>query len=155
MGNITLEEAKEQMIANAEDGAPCPCCGRLVKLYKRKLHSEMAAFLCRLVGRWLVDPKYYSTRELCPATSKSSTDGSYLVHWGLVEKEPAQNSSGGKAGMYRPTAEGVAFAQRKTSVLSHIHMLCGDVIGFGPKRITIDQALGDKFDYYELMGLTP
>jgi len=150
----SLADAIRGMREKIEEGTTCPCCGRLVKLYHRKFHSEMAAFLCRLVRRYENEPRYYSTRELCPALTKSATDGSYLVHWGLVEKEPipGRNSSGGKAGMYRPTREGIAFANRHGLATSHLSILCGDVIGHSKKMISIDQALGDRFDYDELMG---
>jgi len=149
---ISLAQAKREMLAKVEDGAPCPCCGRLVKLYKRKLHSEMAAFLCRLVRKYQHEQRYYSTRELCPALTKSATDGSYLVLWDLIEKEPSENHAGGKAGMYRPTIHGQEFVLGYTTVKSHVHLLCGEVIGFSDDYIHIKEALGSRFNYEELMG---
>lgn len=153
----TLAEAIHEMRQKVEDGTRCPCCGRLVKLYRRKLHSEMAAFLCRLVRRYREEPRYYSTRELCPALTKSSTDGSYLVLWDLIEREPipGQNESGGRAGMYRPTEHGMDFVSGRTTVKSHVLMLCGEPVGFSDDYIHIEAALGDRFNYAELMGLEP
>jgi hypothetical protein len=150
----SLAEAIREMREKVEEGAPCPCCGRLVKLYHRKLHSEMAAFLCRLVARWKAEPRYYSTRELCPALTKSATDGSYLVLWGLVEREPIpeRNDGGGRAGMYRPTARGIEFAEGRLSVQSHVDILCGEVVGFCAGFVDVHGALGDRFSYDELMG---
>ena len=34
------------------EGMECPCCNQNVKLYKRKLNSNMARFLCSLVSAW-------------------------------------------------------------------------------------------------------
>ena len=150
----SLAEAIREMREKIEEGTTCPCCGRFVKLYKRKLHAEMAAFLCRLVARWRREQRYYSTRELCPALTKSATDGSYLVHWGLLEREPIpnRNEAGGKAGMYRPTDRGIAFVEGRITVASHIHILCGEIVGFSLDNIGAREALGDRFSYDELMG---
>lgn len=147
-----VKEVREYLIERAEEGVRCPCCNRLVKVYRRKLHSEMALFLCLLVKRWRQVPRYFSTSELVPGTNKSTTDGAYLVHWGLVEREPAKNTAGGRAGMYRPTPKGVEFAEGRLTVPSHIHTLCGDLIGFSEEQVSIEHCLGSRFDYDELMG---
>jgi len=105
------------------------------------------------VARYQRAPRYFSTRELCPAQGKSSTDGSYLVLWDLVEKEPSENknASGGRAGMYRPTQHGIDFVHRRTSVKSHVFMLSGNPVGFSERWIDIDEALGSRFNYQKLM----
>lgn len=147
----TVKEAQDYVKEYAEDGVYCPCCERLVKLYKRKLHSEMAAFLFRLVFAYKTHPRWYSTRELVPGTSKSTTDGSYLVHWDLVQKEPAKNNSGGKAGSYKPTQRGIDFVMGEVVVPSHIHMLCGELVGYSDDYVTFAECIENKFDYDELM----
>ncbi len=151
--HVTLADARRNMLSKSKKGVSCPCCGRLVKLYRRKLHSEMAVFLIRLVKRFENEQRYYSTRELCPAVTKSSTDGSYLVYWDLIEREPmpGENESGGKIGMYRPTKAGREFAHGRSTAESHILMICGECVGFSEKFISIEDALGKKFDYKELM----
>jgi hypothetical protein len=150
--SMTLGEARVVMSDNAEKGAPCPCCERLVKLYKRKLHAEMAKFLIKLVVMFKRDKGWHSSREILPSAVKASTDGSYLVYWGLIEKMPSENPAGGKAGMYRPTQSGIDFVENKISVASHIHMLCGKHVGFGKMQVTIVDCLGSRFDYGELMA---
>jgi len=147
---VTLEEARTKMMSMTDKGASCPCCGRLVKLYRRKLHTEMALFLLKLVRAFKEEPRWYSTRELVPSTTKASTDGSYLVHWGLIEREAHENESGAKAGKYRPTEKGIRFAEGEQYVRSHLHLLCGNVVGFGGDVVTIKECLGSKFDYEEL-----
>ncbi|MEN6368544.1 MAG: hypothetical protein ABFD77_02465, partial [Thermotogota bacterium] len=149
-----LLEAISETREKTAKGTTCPCCGRFVKLYKRKLHAEMAAFLCRLVRKWRQEPRYYSTRELCPALTKSATDGSYLVLWGLIERDPIpyRNRRGGNAGMYAPSARGIDFVEGTLFVPFRAHILCGELVGFSAEQISIRQALGDKFNYDELMG---
>jgi len=135
-----------------EQGIDCPCCGRYVKLYKRKLHNEMATFLMQLVRQYKSEPRWYSTRELVTSARKASTDGSYLVHWGLIERKSSKNSSGATCGMYRPTKLGIKFSQNKVSVPSHLHMICGEVAGFGPDHIYIKDCLESPFEFAQLMG---
>lgn len=148
----TLAQARERMLSlqEANDNL-CPCCHQLVKLYRRKLHTEMALFLIKLTKAYLKNPRWYSTRELLPATAKSATDGAYLTRWGLVEKMPSMNSSGGKAGMYKPTNKGIKFAQGQLYVESHVHILCGKTVGFSETTVFIQSCLGKKFNYTELM----
>lgn len=153
---VTLAEARDDLFRTVRTeikGTECPCCGRLVKVYRRKLHTEMAAFLCRLVRHYQSERRYYSTREMCPALTKASTDGSYLTHWGLVRREPSrsENESGGRAGLYAPTEMGIEFVHRRCTVPARVHLLCGEVVGWGNEHISIEKALGDKFDYHQLM----
>jgi len=146
-----LEQARAAMLAESEKGTKCPCCGQTVKLYKRKLHAEMADFLVKLVRKYRNHQRYYSTRELLPDAVKAATDGSYLVKWGLVEKVDSSNTAGGKAGLYRPTPMGVDFVMGRINVVSHIHMLCGVFVGYSDTYVSIKDCLGEDFDYPELM----
>lgn len=151
-GGTTLGMARERMLLGKHLlNNFCPCCHQRVKLYKRRLHSEMALFLIKLVKAYQTEQRGYSTRELLPAISKSSTDGAFLTRWGLVEGEPSMNSSGAKKGIYRPTRKGIEFAQGRISVPSHVHILCGKTVGFSEAPIYISQCLGRKFNYAELM----
>jgi hypothetical protein len=148
----TLAQARERMFQGQDlSDNLCPCCNQLVKLYKRKLHTEMALFLIKLVKAYQKKPRWYSTRELLPAIAKSATDGAYLTRWGLVEKMPSMNSSGGKAGMYKPTDKGIKFALGQIFVASHVHILCGKTVGFSETTVFIQSCLGKKFNYTELM----
>lgn len=151
-GGTTLGMARERMLLGKHLlNNFCPCCHQRVKLYRRRLHSEMALFLIKLVKAYQAEQRGYSTRELLPATSKSSTDGAFLTRWDLVEGEPSMNSSGAKKGIYRPTRKGIEFAQGRISVPSHVHILCGKTVGFSEAPIYISQCLGRRFNYAELM----
>jgi len=149
----TLKSAREKMLSRIERGTKCPCCGRFVKIYKRKLHQEMAIFLIKLVAAYLYKKRYYSTRELLPDAVKAATDGAYLVHWDLVERQPGKNLAGAKAGMYRPTEKGIDFVKNVFMVPSHLHMLCGEPVGFSNDLCSINDCLGDDFNYDDLMAL--
>lgn len=147
----TLEEAIRLVNEHRQEGIVCPCCGRLAAVYQRRIHAEAAKFLLLLV-RAFEDPQsaylldydgdgkaWLHTRTLFPNAPKASTDGSYLVHWNLVEQRPDS------AGWYRPTGGGVDFAHGRTKVPSVV-VLNNDraqtLVCFEGPNITIGEALG-------------
>lgn len=123
----------------------CPVCDGLVKEYKRKLHSSMALFLIKLIKQHDTTNDWVHTREIFQG-EKAATDGSYLVHWGLVEKRPHRN------GYYKPTTKGRLFAGNFLRVPRQVYLLNNKVQGWSAKTTSITEALGDKFDYNELMA---
>ena len=147
----TLAEARQHLRENFEDGCDCPCCGQLVKLYRRKLHAEMAVFLIKLVRAWEEDPRPYHIRELIPSLSKASTDGAYLRHWGMLTRSDSEDKRT-RGGIYTPTEKGLAFAHQRLLVPSHVHLLYNKVVGWADTQTSVTQALGNRFDYWELMS---
>jgi hypothetical protein len=153
----TLAEAKAEVEAGRDDGIACPCCDQLCKVYVRKLHTEMALFLIKLVRMWREggdDTKMYHIRDLIRAETKASTDGAYLVHWSLLVRSTPQESKT-RGGLYRPTGRGVEFVDDKITVPSHAKIYLNKLVGLTGKPTTIRDALGSKFDYEELMNTTP
>lgn len=160
----TLDEARAQTLAAArEGGVVCPCCGRFVRVYRRRLHAEMARFMILLYrldrigpGDYLGTFGWHSTREVLGARggNKASTDATYLVHWGLVEHSDAENAAGAPAGTLRLTPAGVSFVERRATAASHVSLLNNERIGpfYGAPEIGIEAALGKRFSYDELMG---
>jgi hypothetical protein len=144
-GEALWNEIREQ----ADEGVDCPCCGRLVKRYRRIMHAEMGAFLCRLyvADRYLPGGAFH-VRNLNPATAKASTDASYLAYWGLLERCPL-------AGFYRITPQGRQFVERLRLVFSHVVLLCGEFEGLEGELVDIDKVLGTHFDRDELLAKTP
>ena len=137
--------------ATHDGGAKCPVCDRLVKVYRRKFHAEMGSFLLRLVRKYQRYPRYYVTRDLYPHSNKAASDGSYLVHWGLIEKAGHVNSAQAPAASYRPTDKGLRFAMKNDTVPSHVHLLNNEVVGWSDTHTDILTVLGSKFNYTELM----
>lgn len=134
-------------------GKVCPHCDSFVKIYRRKLHSEMARFLIRLCGKWERYSKCYSTRDLYPGQNKAASDGSYLVHWGLVERTDRTNTADAPSGMYAPTSKGLEFYRNQLYVPTHVHLLHNKIVGWSDKQTNIRMALGQKFNYEELMNV--
>ncbi|RKY28465.1 MAG: hypothetical protein DRP83_00770 [Planctomycetota bacterium] len=148
-----IAELRKETEKRAHDaqGTHCPVCSKFVKVYRRKLHNEMARFLIKLVHAYKRYPRYYTMRELFPGNNKSASDGSYLVHWGLVERSDATNEAQAPAGSYRPTDKGLRFAHNNEFVPTHVHLLNNEVVGWSDRQTNIRTALGSKFNYEELM----
>lgn len=91
-------------------------------------------------------------RDIMPRDNKASSDGVYLVHWGLIEKSDGTNESMAPAGTYQPTEKGLRFVRELEQVPSHVHLLNNEVVGWSSGMTTIRQALGSKFNYEELMN---
>lgn len=152
----TLAQARAYLKqgATSSEGVGCPCCGRLAKVYKRKLHTEMALFLIGLVKKYKKTRDWINVRDVIPGgdkSAKASSDGAYLVHWRLIEPQP-KPEGGKRQGFYRPTDRGIQFAEKKIRVPSHVALFDNKVVGWNDKLVYIDEALGDKFDYEELMS---
>lgn len=149
----TLESAKEWLREHWEDGADCPCCGRFVKLYKRKLNSNQAAALCVMYSwhrrnGWDAE---FDTRHLLRAGHRLDADFAKLRFWGLIERTE-------RSRRYRITDKGRAFVEGNLSVTRHVYLYDDKPVGRAnpdPARTTIRDALGDHFDYDELMRATP
>ena len=148
----TLGAARAYLRANAAKGCLCPACGGKVKVYRRRLHAEMAQFLVLLVRAAARQPAssgvWLHPRDVLPASpqaAKISTDGAFLVHWGLVERQPSKRR-------YRPTHKGVAFVRDpEATVPSHVLLLNNKAIAYEGKT-TLRQALGANFALSEVLG---
>lgn len=155
MANIpefeTLEEAKAFIRENWEKGTACPCCGQLVKLYKRNIYAVMAADLIRLYH--LDQSKYHHIGKFSNKNRSGGGDFAKLVYWGLVEEEPkpADDKKKRTSGMWRITEAGKSFAERRLRVPKYAQVYNGKLLGLTGDRVMIDDALGDKFDYDKLM----
>lgn len=142
----TVAEAKAALTAA---GGTCPCCGQLVKLYKRKLHAQMAAWLCSLVRQSGPDLHWVSIDEL-PARGG---DYGKLVHWGLIEQQDKapEDTKRRTSGLWRPTIAGRVWVQRGSAVPKYALVRLGQLVELTGELITVEDALAEQFDYAQLM----
>ena len=156
-GGKTLEEAKAYLRKNWEKGAACPCCTQLVKLYKRKLNSGMARVLIEIYNitqqkrpadGWLHVSKECADRKL------AATDMEYskLKYWGLIEPRKDDPETGARtSGFWRITRAGRHFVENLSTAPKHIYLYNQKLFKTGSATTTIKEALGNKFNYTELM----
>ena len=149
----TVSEAKSWIVENEKKGAICPCCGEIVKVYKRKLNSGQAYELLLLYRLTITgnNGEFYHHTKFSQTTSGEI---SKLVFWGLVEQMPKPLNEIKKktSGYWRITEKGMSFVENKTTVKSHVYILLGELVRFSESETTIIQALGKKFRYDELMN---
>lgn len=156
----TLQEAKDILRAEWNDGVECPCCTQFVKLYKRKITSSMAYALILIYkyfkmiepgAKWVHMNDYLNGIEGLPYPIKSG-DNAKLRYWDLMrEKTELRSDGSNRAGYWQLTDLGRAFVEGNASVLSHAKVFNSKCYAVEGKEITIREALGEKFNYTELM----
>lgn len=147
----TLEEAKQWLRARFEDGANCPCCKQTVKLYPRKLNSNMAVFLVSLVRLWKRENRPIKYKEC----SFHGRDYSYLHLWDLARTARSDDPAKRMSGMWEPTQKGIDFVEQKIEVPSHAYCYNGKLIRLSDTKTNIIESLGQDFNYAELMQAVP
>lgn len=152
----TIAEAKKYLRENFEEGVSCPCCGQLVKLYKRKITSSMAYGLIILaknkkVGELVHLLNFFKSIENVAAGIAG--DLPKLRWWGLLEAVEEEREDGNpNNGYYVLTTTRKLFVDGLTKVPKHIFLYNNKVQNKSQEMTTIRECLGDKFNYEELMG---
>ena len=132
-------ELRDALVAG--ESSTCPCCDQFVKLYRRKLNSGMAH---SLVSLWKQARQYYVH---VPSTmGKSDGDIAKLRYWELIESHPEQS------GYWRVTELGEQFVTGQITVPSHVLLYNNRFLGLDGDSVSIEDCLGEKFSYAELMA---
>lgn len=143
-----LGQAKAWLRARLDKGAECPLCTQHAKTYRRKINAGMARSLIAMyqVGRldWVHLPSQIGAR---------SREEGKLAYWGLVEENPLKREDGGRPGEWRVTQAGEAFIRGRVLLPKYVQVYNGKVLGFDmTELVSIKDAIGEKFDYAELMA---
>lgn len=160
---MQLEQARHivEIGRRNREGCTCPVCGQYVKEYKRKLNSTMAAGLIWLTGesRKNGEVDFVHIGKTAPRwLVKAGGTIQTLSHWDLIIQKPNFDTKTRTSGLWMPTVKGLNFARGNITVPSHVYLYNNVVQGFSEEEITIQQALGEKFSYQQLMdnaGLKP
>jgi hypothetical protein len=157
MQHLSISAARDVVKKAAKKGVVCPCCSRLVKVYRRKIHAEMVLWLIGLYKLCSANDGYYTTVDIARSQNSKylkvgGTDGTFLIHWGLIEKIPATNRGGAPARSYKITKKGIDFVDGKINIWKWVELLNGELMDVSTEGTDIHQALGSKFNYNELMN---
>jgi hypothetical protein len=154
----TIEEGKEYLRNNYKKGVICPCCGQFVKLYKRKLNSSMARTLILLYrkSKLNLDVEYFHIYNdlLGVDFGIGGSELSKLKYWGMVdelEKDP-NNTKSRTSGYWKITEKGKKFVKIELKVSKYVLLYNSQFRGFEGSQININESLGNKFNYQELMN---
>lgn len=149
---VTLEEAASWLSKNMKRGADCPCCGQMCRIYRRAFNASMANSLIWLVSQ-NATTEWIDVPARAPGWLTKSREFPKSRYWGLIEEKPNKDPSKRCSGLWRPTKEGIDFVFSRSRIASHVYLFDNAVMGFEEKRTTsIQEALGKKFDYSELMA---
>lgn len=145
---ITLEQAKDYLRERLDEGAECPCCEQLAKVYRRKIHSTMARDLVityREAGR-----EWFHVRMVL---GYHHGDFAKLAMWGLVEESAEKRDDGGRAGWWRITPLGVSYIRGVYRVPKYARVYNGRLLSLDTSElVNIHDALGTKFNLADLMA---
>lgn len=149
----TLEEAAAILKADVKskllEGSECPVCTQFVKLYPIKIPATGVRDLIRLYRLFDGDfDGYFHINDFGDLTSRSFAK---LAHWGLIEAEMNEDKSKRTSGMWTITPKGVQFVEGDANVPERAYIFDSSARTFGNKQVSVQEALGNKFDYEELM----
>jgi hypothetical protein len=148
----TIEDAKQFLRTNWDEGVKCPCCIQKVKRYKRKLTSGMASGLISLYKQ--ADHRTDRHIHISKLGHLNGGEFAQLNRWGLIEDLYNDSDDKRTSGKWRITDRGVSFVRGLEMVASHVYTYNGETLGFEQAKIDIHSALGSKFNYKEIMGVS-
>jgi len=138
-------------------GCICPCCEQVVKTYKRKLNSSMAYALIimyRLHKKHGFHRHFKMNEEIAKlGVPSSNIEYAKLFYWGLaVELDKNENPNTKTSGYWKLTKMGLDFVENRIKVEKYAYIYNGKLESLSVELTTLKEALGDKFNYDELMN---
>jgi len=144
----------DQLLDELMDGSEkiCESCGSYLKVYKRKVHATIAQ---ELINLYLAggDEEFVHISKFF--ASAGCGDFSKAKHFGLLYKKPKDKNDIGKkaSGYWRLSTAGVEFVLGEREIAKYVVMYQNKVIGYDDDiMVDIEDCLGDKFNYWELMN---
>jgi len=142
---MTVREARALFNTRIDDGVCCPVCQRHAKIYRRKILSQMAWALMTVYRE--AQCEWVHLPSIQPSVMGNGGSFAKLRYWQLIESGPDRH-----AGIWRITELGEAFIQRQVVVPKYVQTYDGQNLGYsGSDTVSIDDALGTRFVYDELM----
>ena len=150
--DISVSAAKARIMDKAKHkGGDCPVCGQFVKVYKRTINASMAAQLIRAQRRYGGNETFH-IKDLIEGEG-GGADFAKLRYWGLIVEIENTNPKKKNSGRWKVTNEGLAFILGYSQIPKYALIYNGRFLEFdGDETITIQDALGNKFNYQELMS---
>jgi len=149
----TIGEAKAFLRANFNKGAVCPCCTQYVKLYMYKLYDTSARALILLSK---MGDGFHHIKDYAEASTNRPRAAHFaeLRFWDFIEKSDEKAEGKKASGYWAITNEGRAFVQGMVDARHKVLIFNNHFYGFVGRKVSIHEALGAKFDYEDLMGVT-
>jgi len=150
----TLSVARDWLQDNLNDGVRCPCCDKFARRYRRKFNATMSRSLIWLVREWQASGEtWVDVPKIAPRTIVRSNQLPTIRWWGMAERPVNTDNPDLKhSGLWRPTEKGVSFALRQIKVPSTAITYDGNVESLEGDLVSIEDSLGVKFCYADLMS---
>lgn len=148
--DLPLGEARTLLRLLVEDGAECPCCRQYAKVYRRSIHASMASALIAVYREHGRD--WGKVTDLL--THRQNADFAKLALWDLIQADDGVREDDSKrTGVWRITSRGEAWLHGATTVAKYVRVYNKRRLSFVQgAEVSIREALGDEFDYGQLMG---
>jgi hypothetical protein len=156
-GGVTLSQAEKWLKDRLDDGVECPCCHQFAKRYRRRMNSTIARWLIAFYKAYKDEDGWVHVADaaivLGMGPSARSGDYGKARFWGLIEEFPHNDDPKKKTtGMWRLTKRGKSFVRGKITVKSYALVFNNECKALEGDQMTIQDALGAKFNYTELMS---
>ncbi len=150
----TLEEATAIIKAGVKEklleGSECPVCTQFVKLYPIKIPATGVRDLIRLYR--LTDGDTDGFLHVNDFADLSSRSFAKLAHWDLIQSEINEDTDKRTSGMWTIAAKGKRFVEGDEKVPNRAYIFDSSARAFSHDLVSVQDALGNKFDYEELMS---
>jgi len=161
----TIQKAKDYIESRIDDGVKCPCCERNNKRYVRPLDSGIARGLVALV-RASPNGEVVHVKDIPPLLvgqeAWTAHDFAKARFWGLCEEVKGAevpmellSKDGAKKrrkGFWKSTERGRAFVFSMQKVPKYIILVNNEFQGATGDPWSVQDALGEHFDFYEVTG---
>lgn len=151
----TIAEAKEHLKENWEKGVDCPACGQHVQLYRYPLFATSAYALIELYKLTINNypEEYFHVNKFAEAKAGKirSPHFAELRFWGLVQAMDKKTKEKNSSGYWAITEKGKRFVERSLKVPKYIKIYNNKFVGHEGDEISITDALGNKFNYADLI----
>jgi hypothetical protein len=139
-------------------GHNCGECGRLLKIYHRRLSRSMTRGLIRLFVLGLRYPERQAFHVKLFDKEGARGEFGVLSCWGLVTEQPNPDGSKKTSGNWALTEFGKEFVELRQQVPLYAILKWGsELLGFSGQMVTAKECLehGNRFKYDELMAWNP
>lgn len=142
-----LGDARQYLMEARLRGTTCPCCQQHTQQYKRTINSGMAR---SLIAMWTAAGLDW--QHVPSSIGARSREEGKLAYWRLVEEERTLRPDGGRAGYWRVTERGAAYAQGHIALPRYAHVYNGRCLGLSGQPESIVVALGKRFNLAKLLA---
>ncbi len=109
--------------------------------------------VCQLIELYKMPYGWHHVNEISKRKYVGGGEFAKLSYWGFIEKKANTDRKKAHSGVWRITERGQKFITGElANVAKYCHTYNAQVMGYSEERTTITQALGNGFDFDELMN---